>query len=288
MSLAWGVMLLREVTKWFRKCQALEQELQTNKAQRHAPLEQQVEKLTNICREKDLTNKQLGTQINKLDGELQSLRNELQTTKRERGELFEKNAKMQKENVPMLNQMDKLLGKSRESVSVLTADAEMLSNMFKEQMKENQSNVEKHETMSKELAKIHKHLKNERLKNEFKEDELQKKETLYVRTMAARKSIHEAYLEQKAQITEVEERMKSREDDWQEMLRVVQGRDSEIKHLKEDLLRSHQRIDELEQQKKMCMTEFKRQTGKPVNMLLEQFKAEPSSPPSALDGTRTT
>jgi len=277
-----------EVTKWFRKCQTLEQELQANKAQRHAPLEQQVENLTNAGREKDTANKQLRTQINKLDGELQSLRNELQTTKRERAELSEKNARMQKENVPMLNQIDKLLGKSKESVDVLTADAELLSNMFREQMKDNRVNVEKHEEISKELAKIHKALKNERLKNQFKEDELQKKETLYVRTMAARKSIHEAYLEQKSQITEVEDKMKKREEDWQEMLKVVQGRDSEIKHLKEDLLRAHQRIDELEQQKKMCMTEFKRITGKPVNMLLEQFKAEPTSPPSALDGTRAT
>merc|ERR1712139_181028 len=143
----------------------------------------------------------------------------------------------------------------------------------------------KHEEISNELAKLGKQLKNERLKNQFKEDELQKKETLYLRTMAARKSIHEAYLEQKAQITEVEEKMKKRDDDWQEMLKVVQLRDSEIKHLKEDLLRAHQRIDELEQQKKMCMTEFKRITGKPVNMLLEQFKAEPTSPPSTLDNT---
>jgi len=277
-----------EVTKWFRKCQSLEQELQANKAQRHAPLEKQVEDLTNSNREKDTANKQLRTQINKLDGELQSLRNELQTTKRERAELAEKNARMQKENVPMLNQIDKLLGKSKESVEVLTADAELLSNMFKEQMKDNRDNVEKHDEISKELAKIHKNLKNERLKNQFKEDELQKKETLYVRTMAARKAIHEAYLEQKSKITEVEDKMKKREEDWQEMLKVVQGRDSEIKHLKEDQLRTHQRIDELEQQKKMCMKEFKRLTGKPVNMLLEQFKAEPTSPPSALDGTKST
>merc|ERR1719378_1434290 len=120
------------------------------------------------------------------------------------------------------------------------------------------------------------------------EDELQKKETLYLRTMAARKSIHEAYLEQKAQITEVEDRMRQRDMDWQEMLKVIQGRDSEIKNLKDDLGRCNQRIDELEQQKKMCMTEFKRVTGKPVNMLLEQFKAEPTSPPSALDGTRAS
>merc|ERR1719261_2308204 len=153
-------------------------------------------------------------------------------------------------------------------------------------MKDNKSNVEKHEEISKELAKIHKALKNEKLKNQFKEDELQKKETLYVRTMAARKSIHESYLEQKAQITEVEEKMKKRDDDWQEMLKVVQGRDNEIRHLKEDLMRTNQRIDELEQQKKMCMTEFKRITGKPWNMLLEQFKSEPTSQP--LDSPRAT
>jgi len=275
-----------EVTKWFTKCQKLEQELQANKAQRHAPLEQQVENLKQQVGEKDAANKQLRTQMHKIEGEVQSLKNELQTTRRERTELAEKNARMMKENIPMLNQIEKLNAKSRESVEILTADAELLSNMFREQVKDNRANIEKHEEISKELAKIHKQLKNERLKNQFKEDELQKKETLYLRTMAARKSIHESYLEQKAQITEVEEKMKKRDEDWQEMLKVVQGRDSEIKHLKEELCRTHQRIDELEQQKKMCMTEFKRITGKPWNMLLEQFKADPTSPPSALDSSR--
>jgi len=274
-----------EVTKLFNKCQKLETELQANKAQRHAPLEAQVESLTAACKDKDTANKQLRTQMHKIEGEVQNLRNELQTTKRERAELQEKNARMQKENVPMLNQIDKLAAKSRESVEILTADAELLSNMFREQVKDNSANVDRHEAISKELARISKQLQNERLKNKFKEDELQKKETLYLRTMAARKSIHEAYLEQKAQITEVEEKMKKREDDSQEMLKVLQGRDSEIRHLKEDLCRTHQRIDELEQQKKMCMTEFKRVTGKPVNMLLEQFKAVPTSPPSGLDAS---
>lgn len=275
-----------EVTMYFRKCEMLEKELQANKAQRHAPLEQQVENLTLACREKDTANKQLRTQMHKIEGEVQSLRNELATTKRERTELAEKNARMQKENVPMLNQIDKNLAKSSEAVEILTADAELLSNMFREQVKDNRSNIEKHEDISKELAKIHKQLKQERLKNQFKEDELQKKETLYLRTMAARKSIHESYLEQKEKITEVEEKMKRRDEDWQEMLKVIQGRDSEIKHLQDDLKKSSERCDELEQQKKMCMTEFKRITGKPVNMLLEQFKPEPTSPPSALDGPR--
>jgi chromosome segregation ATPase len=85
-----------EVTKWFTKCQRLEQELQANKAQRHAPLEQQVENLTATCRDKDTANKQLRTQMHKIEGELTSLRNELQTTRRERAELQEKNARCRK------------------------------------------------------------------------------------------------------------------------------------------------------------------------------------------------
>merc|ERR1719217_302394 len=112
----------------------------------------------------------------------------------------------------------------------------------------------------------------------FKEDELQKKETLYLRTMAARQSMHEAYLEQKAKITEIEQQMKKREAEWQEMLSVIEGRDNEIKKLKEDLRRANLRIDEMEQQKKMCMTEFKKQTGKTFDALLHQFKATPTSP----------
>lgn len=267
--------LREEVTKWFRKCQNLEQELNERKAQRHAPLEMQVETLQSQNREKETTNKQLRTQVHKMEGELASLRKDLQDTKRERQEQQEKNAKIMKESAPMLEKMDQVLGKSREAVDILTADAELLSNMFREQVKDNRVNIDKHEEKERELTKITKQLKNERLKNQFKEDELQKKETLYLRTMAARKSIHEAYLEQKTKITEIEDKMRKCEEDWQEMRKVVQGRDSEIKHLKEDLKRANQRIDELEQQKKMCMTEFKRITGKPWNMLLEQFKADP-------------
>jgi chromosome segregation ATPase len=188
----------------------------------------------------------------------------------------------------MLNQIEKLASKSRESVDVLTADAALLSNMFREQVKDNRDNIEQCNDISKELTKVQKQLKNERVKGQCKDDELAKKETLYLRTMAARKSIHEAYLEQKAQITEVEEKMAKRDADFQEMLKVVNGRDCEIRHLKEDLCRSHQRIDELEQQKKMCMTEFTRITGRPVNMLLDQFKAVPTSPDTTLDSSRTT
>lgn len=272
--------LREEVTKWFRKCQTLEQELQATKAQRHAPLEQQVEMLSAQNQKNESDNKQLRTKLHKIEGEVQNLRNELQTTKRERTELADKNARVQKENSAMLLQSDKVLGKSREAVDILTADAELLTNMFREQVKDNHENIEKHADKERELTRITKQLKTERMKRQLQEEELAKKEKLYLRTMAARKSIHEAYLAQKEKIVEIEGQMKKCEDDRQEMMKVVQGKDSEIKHLNEDLRRTNQRIDELEQQKKFCMTEFKKHSGKPLNMLLEQFKADPTTPSS--------
>lgn len=265
--------LRKEVTAWFKKCGQLEAELQTSKAQRHTPWEKRVEELTRDNREKDREKKELHGRLSKLESEVQNLRNELQLTRRSRDELAEKNARYQKEHAPQLTQMEKLLSKSREAVEILTADAEQLSSMFKEQLKDNKASVEKHEETAKDLANVKRQLKLEVRKNNFKEEELQKKETLYIRTMAARKSIHDAYLEQKAKITEVETKMQEREKDWQEMLKVVQGRDSEIRNLHEELQRAHNRIAELETQKKRCMAEFQQATGKPMNMLLDQVKA---------------
>jgi len=168
---------------------------------------------------------------------------------------------MMKENLPVLDRIGTLQQKTGEAVERLTADAEMLSCMFRTQAVENKKNIEEVADKNNELVKLSRQLKSEKLKHQFKEEELQKKETLYLRTMAARKSMHESYLEQKARIKDMEEKMAKREADWQEMLKVLEGRDSDIKQLKQDLRRSHHRIDELEQQKKMCMQEFKRITG---------------------------
>merc|ERR1712232_111751 len=140
--------------------------------------------------------------------------------------------------------------------------------MFKIQVEENQKNVDDRDEISRELTKTQRLLKSERLKHQFKEDELQKKETLYLRTVEARKSIHESYLEQKVKIGEVEEKMRQREADWQDMLKVVEGRDLEIGNLRDDLRHMSQDVDELEQQKKLCMKEFQKITGRPFNMLL--------------------
>merc|ERR1711920_640536 len=185
------------------------------------------------------------------------------------GEVAEKNAKMAKENLPVLDKMEKVLSKSKEAVERLTTDAEKLSIVFKQQVQENRKTLEERDERSKDLMKIHKQLKVEKQKNLQKEDELQRKETLYLRTMAARKSIHEAYLKQKDQIVAAEEQMQKREADWQEMLKVLEGRDSEIRQLQRDLRRARDRKEELKKQKQMCVEEFVRVTGRPANALLQ-------------------
>mmetsp|Transcript_8584 Transcript_8584/g.18734 ORF Transcript_8584/g.18734 Transcript_8584/m.18734 type:complete len:563 (+) Transcript_8584:256-1944(+) len=260
-----------EVTKWYRKCQQLEMEVQKSKAERHAPWEVQVAQLTASVAEKDQQNKKQITRVHKLEADVQNLKYELQTLRRERSELADKNQRMMKENLPALDRMEKLLAKSQEAVDRLTADATMLSSMFRTQVQENQHHMEEREDISKKLKEAKRLLARERTQAQLRQEELQKKETLYLRAMAARRSIHESYIEQKQQITEVEDRMREQSDKMQEMLRVVEGRDLEIKQLNNDLLHASQRIDELESQKKMCMAEL-RKTGKSFNALLEGFK----------------
>mmetsp|Transcript_88073 Transcript_88073/g.247594 ORF Transcript_88073/g.247594 Transcript_88073/m.247594 type:complete len:573 (+) Transcript_88073:68-1786(+) len=275
--------LRSEVTKWHQRCMKLEHELQASKAQRHAPLELQVEQLQAKCEEKEKQYRQQARDRHKLEGELQSKVYENNNLKLERAELAEKNAKMMKENVPVLDKMDKLLAKSREAVDRLNADAELLSSMFQIQKKENARNVAERNEITQELSKVQASLKHERVKSQFKEEELQKKETLYLRTMAARKCIHESYLNQKKDIMEVEAKMQKRDEEWQEILKVLEGRESEIAQLQRDLLRASQRVDELEQHKKLLLGEFRKATGRSCNAILQSFKVNPTVPPSEAD-----
>merc|ERR1712151_354274 len=265
----------KEITYWYDLCSRLEHELQTRKAQRHTPWEIQVEQLKAKEKEKDQQNLSLKARVHELEGDVTGVKQELLSIRREKTELQEKNQKMVNENLPVLDKIDKQLVKSREAVDQLTADAEMLSSMFKLQVEDNRKTLDERDEISKELNKVHRSLKSERLKNQFKEDEFKKKESLYERTVEARKATHESYLQQKTKIVEVEERMRTREQEWEEKLKEVEKKDAEIAALTEELWNEHQEIDELEQQKKLCMQEFKAATGRPYSMLLEQFKVAP-------------
>merc|ERR1712100_531062 len=122
--------------------------------------------------------------------------------------------------------------RSSESVDVLTADAELLSSMFRTQVSENQKNLDERDAIAKERLHLQTLLRKEKQKNSFMKDELKKKETLILRAMAARQQMHEAYLAEKERVKEADVRMLKNEDTQQEIRSVVAGRDSEIRRLK--------------------------------------------------------
>merc|ERR1719456_1332676 len=99
--------------------------------------------------------------------------------------------------------------------------------------------------MAKELKNLTALLKKEKQKSTFMKDELQKKETLILRAMAARKQMHTAYLEEKDEMKAHAQKMVEKEGEIEEIHQVVYGRDAEIKRLRKDLARFGARIDEL-------------------------------------------
>lgn len=276
-----GCELRREITYWYKEATRLDKQLQDSKAQRHTAAEEQVKQLQDQGQEKDRIVGDLRAKIQEYEKHEQKLNADVLTLRREKTEVQEKNTKMSKEYQPMLDKLSSVQQQSTEAVSVLTADAELLSSMFRKQVQENRANLEERDRMEEANKKLKGLLKEERTKSEFQEHELLKKETLHMRTVAARKSILEKYHEQKSKIIEVDEMMRSRDADWQEMLTLMQGRDDEIKNLREDVRLANQRIDELEAQKKLCLAEFKKATGRSFNSLLEHFKAPPSKNPQS-------
>merc|ERR1712224_244117 len=237
---------------------------------RHAAAHQQVD-CPNCRALKEQISRHMRTQGN-LESEITRLSNERQEVTSKLKEVSDRYTRTAEGNARRLDRLEELLMQSTEAVDVLTADAELLSSMFRTQVQENKKNIEDRAAIAKDLKKLQGMLKQERQKNTFMNDELKKKETLIVRAIAARKSMHESFLAERDKSGQIEDRMKQRDCDWQEMLSVIQGRDSEIEHLHEDLRRASHRIDELEQQKAFMMKKFVSITGRPSDVLLESQK----------------
>lgn len=270
----------KEIAKVFDKCCRLEHELQMSKAQRHAALDVQVDLHTRKCEEADKEIKKNKDKAMRLESDVQSIKVESAAIRREKGELAEKNQKMANEHLPVLDKLDKHLAVLRDAVDQLTADAEMLSQMFRLQVQDNQKITEERDEKARELARVSRVLRSEKLKNQLKDVELGKKETLYLRTQEARQATQESYKEGKTLIKEAEDRMRQKEVEWQQTKQEVEHRSMKIFSLKEDMRRVTTTVDELEQQKKELMKEFKAATGRPYAMLLEQYKvAKPEAVP---------
>jgi len=267
-----------EVSRWFDRCARLERELSSSRERRQTGFEVEVERLTAESAKRDQVSKQYITRVHKLESDVQGWKYELANLRREKSELAERNAKMARENLPVI---DRLLSRSREAVDRLSRDCEALSRMFRLQGQERGRTWEQREETSRELDRVRGQLAEVRECIRLKEGQLERKETLYLRTMAARKCIHEAYLEERGKIQEAEERMRRRESDWQELLKVLEGRDSEIRQLRGDLARAGRRIAELREQERMCMEAFRKATGRPGEALLSRFDANPSAAAAA-------
>jgi len=262
-----------EITKWHEKCQMLEHELRMNKASRHTP-GIQVEHLTRMCDERDEKAKHIISKTLRLEREVETLRSDIANLRRDCDDLKEKSQKMTNEKIPHLDRMNAERGTYSDAVDTLTADAETLCSMFRRQADENKKRVRERDDLLKELSKVQTHLRLARDENQFQVTELQKKETLHLRTMEARQATHESYLNQKKAIMAVEAEVQRRDADWQTMVEALESREREIRGLNEELFEASQKIDKLEQQKKECLKKIESDMGKQYNPLLEQLKAD--------------
>lgn len=260
--------LQAELAKWYDKCTRLEQELSNRKERTRTELELEVEKLQAAYDKRDMQNKQKITELHKLESDMQGWKYELANLRREKAELADQNAKMTKESKPVLDKMDRLLCRSREAVDRLSRDAERLSKGFQTQVAENKRTLSDSEDKHVELETALSELAQEKEEIHQKEVRLQKKEIMYLRTMAARKAIHDTYMANKANIGQTEEKMQQLEAEYQEMQHILEGRENEIRDLQHDLQRAHRRIEELNQQQTMCMESFTAKTGQPGEVLL--------------------
>jgi len=268
--------LAQEMVKWFERCAQLEKELTTNKGEVENLMERQVEELEKTLANKETANKKLVTGIHKLENEKQSLRYELMTLQREKSELTEQNNRIAKESLPVIEKMRALVDRSMEATQRLTKDSLLLSSVFRKQVQETERVLEDRDKIGKDLEKAKRQLQVEKEKNSVKEVELQKVETMYLRTMAARRSIQDSFNEQRDRIVKVEASMAQREVQRQELLRVIEGKDGHIRELEEDLRRARKRIEEMEVQRDSALQEYRRETGRILDM--SKFKVAPTIP----------
>jgi len=210
----------------------------------------------------------------KIRGDVDQMKLEFHSVRREKMDLSEKNNKMVNEHIPELDRIDTEIDVAREEVDRLNADAEMLSAMFRLHVEENQRCRGSRDGTVKQLNDVRKELKRQRESDKFKEAELVKKETLYKRTVEAREAILIDYSDQKEEIKEVELRMQEQQERWDQQKRRLVDCDEIVQQLHKELLESHEEIDALEREKGFCMRTYRTLTGDNYNMLLEQFKAE--------------
>ena len=89
---------------------------------------------------------------------------------------------------------------AHEAISILQADAEMLSAMFRKQVKQNVDQADEGQQQDFVVQDLQNVLKSERNRTKYTKDELNKKEMLVVRAMAACTEAQKSYREEKQKV----------------------------------------------------------------------------------------
>jgi len=179
---------------------------------------------------------------------------------------------MSKENIPVLEKMKYLLGKTQGAVEHLVADTAVLSEVFRLQVQHNKNIEVERDNLSNDIASMQQQLKDERAMRKLKEAAVAKKESLYLRTMAARRSINESCVEQEELIESIEGGIAEKQQEMEEMMEVIASKDKDIERMKEELQRATKRTEELRQQQSACIQAYEAATGQPGEKLLANFR----------------
>lgn len=262
-----------EFIKWSERCTQLQESLRSRRVRKTTGgMEVEAEKLIMKLSEKEQTLKEKITVLHKLEGDWQSLKYDLINQRREKKELEEKINRMSKENIPVLEKMKYLLGKTQGAVEHLVADTAVLSEVFRLQVQHNKNIEVERDNLSNDIASMQQQLKDERAMRKLKEAAVAKKESLYLRTMAARRSINESCVEQEELIESIEGGIAEKQQEMEEMMEVIASKDKDIERMKEELQRATKRTEELRQQQSACIQAYEAATGQPGEKLLANFR----------------
>jgi len=239
--------LRQEISTWYKKCVAMDHELQVLKAARHTHLSSQVEQLQQKLESKEDQFRRVSREKAFLETDIARLSNERTDLAQKLKEINERYTRLSTQTVPKLDKLNELVENSVNAVRVLQADSELLSAILLEQVAETEGEKSKRDSVSKETKNVHELYRKEVRKNQLMQEEMKKKEILIVRAMGARKEMQEAYHARGEELMAVEETIKSAETKKQEMMKTIEEYKSEILKGQTDLGKQMQRVDELEQ-----------------------------------------
>jgi len=269
-----------EITLWYKKCVELDNELQSLKAKSN--LSHQIDSLQANLQAKEERNRRLTREKNIVEAEMTRMGHERNELGMKLKDITEKYHKVTVTTVPRLEKMEEMLDNNDESITVLKADADMLSSMFRKQVANTQTVSQQATIYNAQIASLNEELREATESNKLLREELEKKQSLIYRVMGARKEMVRDYekLRQQVQSSTTTQDEACRQRD--KAMELLKDRDKKVEGAILDLSKANIRIDELEQQLKYAIGELSDiRGGAPFVMRLMAYRSakEPTSMP---------